>query len=551
MDVMDEKLDTWKVIAPVALVMLVIWVGGATLGESAWSFQYMAFSGFYCLAVAWSCLALYSFQVLRMELRKAEQSIANWTDGADRLTDLLDGRLVEVDERREALELSSVAYATDREVALKSVSPLSVTGARHLPTIFTGLGIVFTFFGLIQGLLGSEFAAISGGEASVDSIGLQNLLSGVGLAFRSSLVGVGGSIVCTIAFRLYDARLDKVANAVREAALRKDREEAPGEVLQQSYGKLDRLVELTSKQKAQIGKLGTDIKTAFENALADQLEEKVGSRLNALDDTLTSFAEAQAETQQQAMDEALETFREEFANNLGTQFEALEQTLDKHIEWQGRLQESLQRAVAQSEELIDRISEHEAKLSDITEKREELLSRQAEIEQQRITRFESTLTKLEETVSALETVDDELSSAHERWKGFLEQISEKTEDVGRAVDTMENVQSSLDESVSRTETVMAEAPDKLEESVDRMQHELEAGLRDTFEQFDEETARIADHLGGTHRRVESMLEEIDRVFGDIEQGLADQTETIRDVGERLQGIDARQLADEQSAPRAE
>jgi ABC-type transporter Mla subunit MlaD len=548
---MYEEFDTWKVIGLVGLVMFLILVGGATLGESAWSFQYAAFSLFYVLAVVWSCRALSAFQMLGIELRKAEQSMENWTDGADRLTDLLEGRLVEVDERRGELELSSVAYSIDREVALKSVSPLSVTGARHLPTIFTGLGIVFTFFGLIQGLLGSEFAAISGGEASVDSLGLQNLLSGVGLAFRSSLVGVGGSIVCTIAFRLYDARLDKAANAVREAALRKDREEAPGEVLQQSYGKLDRLVDITRKQKAQIGELGTDIKTAFENALADQLEEKVGSRLNALDDTLTSFAEAQAETQQQAMDEALETFREEFANNLGTQFEALEQTLDKHIEWQGRLQESLQRAVAQSEELIDRISEHEAKLSDITEKREELLVQRTELEQQREKRYQGALGRLEQTVSTLKTVDDELSNAQEEWKQFVEQISEKTEDIGRAIDTMQNVQSSLDESVSRTETVMEEAPDKLEESVDRMQHELEAGLRDTFEQFDEETARIADHLGGTHRRVESMLEEIDRVFGDIEQGLADQTETIRDVGERLQGIDGRQLADEQSAPRAE
>jgi ABC-type transporter Mla subunit MlaD len=425
----------------------------------------------------------------------------------------------------------------DKDDALKSASSLSVAGSRHLPSVFTGLGIVFTFFGLILGLLHSDLAAISGGDAAVKSVELKKLLNGVGLAFRSSLVGVGSSIVYTIVFRIYDALIEKEANAVREAALQKDRQGAPDEVLQKTYLKIERLVDLTRQETAKIGELGTDIKTAFENVLSAELEEKVGSRISALDDRLSSFTRQQAETQQELMDEALDTFQQEFARNLNKEFGQLESTLDKHIEQQARLQEHVENAVSEAESLARRFSTHEEKLNELLVRRKDMIDRREQLEQQREERLQTFLTDLDEAVSELCDIGDSFSEWHREWEAMLSSLDEGTNELEGAVSSLQDAQETFEHTASRTEKIMNEAPEQLEASVERMQHELEGGLQQTFERFDEETAAVVDHLGGTHRKIESMVEELGRLFEDLEQGISVQVALLREVDERLQSIE--------------
>ncbi|MFB6265334.1 MAG: hypothetical protein ABEL76_17170 [Bradymonadaceae bacterium] len=446
--------------------------------------------------------------------------------------------------------MTSVAYSFDREAALQNVSSWLVGGSRHLPAIFTGLGILFTFLGLIVALQQDGLAAAAQGEKSLQSLNLPQLLNGVALAFRSSLAGVGASIVCTAVFRLLDTSIEQSASALREAALAEDRREAPGEVLKSSHGRLERMVELTEGQKKQIGQLGSDIKTAFEQALSEQLETRVGQPLRDMDEKLEQFTEAQVETHQEAMGAALETFQDEFADNLGDQFERLEASLERNVEWQEQMQEKLDRALEESEELIERLDEHERQLADITSTREDLLVRRTELERAREERVEQSLDhlgdsvdRLEASVDALESAKGDLSELNEGWNRLMSLVNSGTDELASSVDSLETAGERLEEGVSRTEQVMGEAPDQLEQSVERMQRQLEAGLGETFERFDEETAQIADRLSGTHIRIENALEELDGLVGDLQKTLERQVESIQQL---VRLIHQREQLEEQS-----
>lgn len=546
-----SKIRKWLTYAMTAFALsafvLGLYAGIYTLlddgGTQSSQTPYLIFGGFLSLALLWSLYTLHELHELWSDLDNARAAIHDWrvNDQSEGLTELLSGRLIRQNGDGEQPELTDVAYSLDRDTILKQANALAVAGRGQLPSFFTGLGIIFTFLGLIIGLSEANLAAVSQGGEALESLNLQNLLNGVGLAFRSSFVGVGCSIVLSAVLRLYDAGLESAASSVQEAAVKKDWGDAPGQVLQSSDQKLEQvrdrageLVDITKAQKAAIGELGTDIKTAFEQALAEQLEAKVGAPLAAMDEKLGSFTEAQIETQQEAMNAALETFQEQFSDNLTKQFEQLEEALNKNIEWQRQTQQVLDNAISEAQSVLDRMEQHQQRLTELTNRRETLLERRQQTEEMHRSLVANWLEKLEEAVAALESSQEELNQHSAVLEPLISQTESATEHLRSGVKALESAEQNLESTTTRTAEILENAPEQLRKSVRTAHDELEAGLTETFEFFDEETAQVAKHLSGTHTNIESLLEELQEISSDLQKTLQSQVAVTQQLTSSLQ-----------------
>lgn len=111
-------------------------------------------------------------------LKKSERLAPAWRAFEKSLTRTNDG----VYSTTEAAEFFSVRTLTQG---------LNMTFWQNYGGIFTGLGILGTFFGLTVGLIGVD---ITSGDIDTLKGGIANLLSGVQTAFITSLAGIGVAI---------------------------------------------------------------------------------------------------------------------------------------------------------------------------------------------------------------------------------------------------------------------------------------------------------------------------------------------------------------------
>lgn len=547
-----RKAPKWPVVVTV-IVMALTYLGIGSVGQTSWygwiaSYApYSLFGVFMLLLIGWAAVTLFQIASMGDDAETAAVAIEKWEDEEtpETLRGLLDGRLLRSTVDGEETHLSQIAHSADRTSLLHSLGAWWSAGRRQLAATFTGLGIVFTFYGLIHGLEGSNLQAVAEGGSGLAALDLQGLLNNVGLAFRSSFVGVSCSILFAVVLRVFDSHLDRAASRLRDAAADRDWREAPGEMLKKSDEKLRfinqrarRLVDLSEDQNAKLGTLGSDIKSAFETVLSEQLEAHVGSQLSALDEKLGDFTEAQVDTQQEAMAAALESFQEQFSENLTDQFEELRATLQTTIEAQRKNQQLFERAVEKAEDAVSRLESHEANLASLTDRREEILESHTRMAAEREERMSDSIEQLENNEEALEAWSDQMSEQFSELKPLIDRTQTVSTNLEHGVELLEKVEQKIQESLERASATFERAPEKFEESVRVAHDELDAGLRETFEMFDDETAQIAKHLSGTHTETKSTLEELRDLTGDLTEALDRQSRTLQAVTQQLQQIAA-------------
>lgn len=98
-------------------------------------------------------------------------------------------------EQRKSGQLLSNIEDYINEDSLSAASWQSVTN--QVPSTLTGLGILGTFIGLIMGITGVSFSTV---DEALESVG--NLLSGIEVAFYTSIAGISLALVFNIADRL-------------------------------------------------------------------------------------------------------------------------------------------------------------------------------------------------------------------------------------------------------------------------------------------------------------------------------------------------------------
>ena len=220
----------------------------------------------------------------------------------------------------------------DSEHVLKDVKPFILEGDNLI-----GLGLIFTFLGLIAALLHAGLNLGAENSEGVQRV-IQDLLSTAGAKFFASLGGVFGALIQTVAKRRYS-------------------EKAENELFQ-FIAKLESLLPFASAEKiaaeqyahavrqtARLEEMGTEITLALgsriENALAgmpDMLQTAMTSAMTPTNEKLDRLANGISTTSTDAMSELVAQFTQQLTgagertmNQVVSQLDSLSTTLNQTV----------------------------------------------------------------------------------------------------------------------------------------------------------------------------------------------------------------------------
>lgn len=251
----------------------------------------------------------------------------------------------------------------------------SFVSSRSIPNLLTGIGILGTFIGLAAGV-GAAQSGLSSGTPDEITESLQQLLRGASLAFLTSIVGIGCSIVFTLGARRFSGSLtrgvDEWVKSLESCLERTTTEKIAGKQLGQ-----------LSEVAGGIKRFNTDLVFALETALGwesgaveqarirvsagerperlDALPKKIAEKLSpdlkSLTKRMDALREERATDAGQMITEALSRFTTAMQERTGSQFDEmagvvadLNRTLEKSAD---RMAES-QRDVREALDLVVR-----------------------------------------------------------------------------------------------------------------------------------------------------------------------------------------------------
>lgn len=224
---------------------------------------------------------------------------------------------------------------------------------RHLPGIFTGLGIIATFSGLIAGLQGFDVKAV---EPDALKASLGNLFGHVGSAFLLSAVAIGLAMVCTILEKfLYAANVHAVSSiaialdglfkaGVGEEYLSKlvrSSEDSAVQTRQLKESMVEELkillTNLTERQVEATRQLSTDIGTNLEASLQVPLQR--------IAETVQVASRDQSDSASRMIESLMGSFMTQMRQVMGTQMGELSGMMQQSAASIMRVEESLRRLV--------------------------------------------------------------------------------------------------------------------------------------------------------------------------------------------------------------
>lgn len=288
--------------------------------------------------------------------------------------------------------------------------------ASNTPAYLTSLGIFFTFAGIFIALLAFDVNNIN---ASIPP-----LLSGLQLAFLSSVVGIGGSV------------LFRIIRPIRQNAVQAD-EVSAGELLNE-------LVKLNE---------GTD---SVRDALVGEGDASLSTQIGKLRNDFRDFAEKVSEDGSKALIEALEEVMRDFNAKIneqfGDNFKQLNEAVSALLEWQKDHKEQVEvltNIFRETQKGIDTVKNSIELIEASTGKIPEQISK---VE----TAFDATDQRMQELHSGLGTLAEMRSKAEEALPHIETQLSRMTEGLETNINAqMDNVKK-IFESQAQQSNVMQE-----------------------------------------------------------------------------------------------
>jgi ABC-type transporter Mla subunit MlaD len=415
---------------------------------------------------------------------------------------------------------------------------------KHLPGLLTGLGIVGTFLGLIQGLLGFK--------PDVDSEalkhGLVELFSHVQSAFVFSAIAILSAMVVTFAEKWIYSSCSKWVGELTSAldnlfragvgeeylsGLLHASQENATQTRQLKESMVDDLkVLLTNLTERQIQAtqqlsvdLGKQIEGSFKQPLAHLVEtvrQASGQQSTATSNVLENLMSAFIAQMREAVGGqlgGLSSLMQQTATSIA-QVEAAMRSLLSDMQQTNA--ESTQSVSAAVRELLVSMSEQQRSLADSADQNSRTM----------LERVQATVAKIEEQQASLmqRTQSSVLavSGAMENRIAALSAANDKTHDaVGRAITSLQEISSEAITGMGRGAEAMNSAVGSLQSATERL-------------------ARITDQIGGLHTQIvrsSDQLTQASNILAGSSQSLATSSSTLGTVSTRFDTV-AQQIAAE-------
>jgi chromosome segregation ATPase len=188
-----------------------------------------------------------------------------------------------------------------------------------MPNILVGGGLLLTFFGLIMAL-DAAAASVGAADIATSRAGLHALLQAAGFKFRSSLAGLGFSIVYLI---LYKQRIHKLEKAIRsfcDALAERMPMVSPHFLAQESNKLLDQ--QLSAQQQ-----LVNDLVTGLGDRLDGSFNARLAEQMEPLRAAIDKMAASMSTMNQDALKDMIGSFGQVLRDTAGSQLSQLAGTL--------------------------------------------------------------------------------------------------------------------------------------------------------------------------------------------------------------------------------
>ena len=378
--------------------------------------------------------------------------------------------------------------------------------ADAIPGILVSLGFLGTLIGLSTGL--SNFNMDN--SASVQ-VSIETLIPSMRYAFMTSIFGVIGSVLFTMAVRMTSGFADHA------------------------------LTEFYSAMKGHAGVLSVDPMTQVaiyqqeQTALIQKLEKELTASIEAgvrpLHKSLNEFMNISTNEQMRFLNAVVERFVDQMDQTLRGQLRNFAVTLDETCRHHEEVQAHYKENLAQIERMARNVAQYEKMSEQMIEKMDGY-----------ITRIGASQAKMEEGYRRISESVDQMEGVAQKQNVYLQTVSSAQTEIGKAAagfqQSSERFMNLFNENFQKATQAMLKAASNMEDSSKNMEttHKTLAGqinrdLNDTMEIFDQNMRSVIKQLGNAVNDISASVENLPHAVGStsrvFEQQLGDMADTLR------------------------
>ena len=348
----------------------------------------------------------------------------------------------------------------------------------QLGGIMTGLGILFTFIGLVYGLRNFDASTVDVMQTST-----QALMAGIKIAFLTSIFGLIYSLLFGISYKkllkdsvdvLYDFQ-DAYTEYVRPT---------------NEHAAENAMIRLQTEQNAALQSFGTNIGDQVSEAIITLMQPVVQN----LYDTITRYVTVAIEDQRAGMDKVVRYFLDSMNSSLGNVFTQLRTRTEELSRWQKDMIDAITTMTANMAKTGKNLADAQALSVKITE----------------------TMAAYTESIETLTEKQRQVTENMERFIADQESIHRREEEYVSSVATAASaVAANTRDSLQVAESVASIAEEMRTANAESAERITEAGQQ--VAQAAESVRSMADSVTDDINAAASRLE---RAAGDIEGGLS-------------------------------
>jgi hypothetical protein len=360
--------------------------------------------------------------------------------------------------------------------------------AASVPGLLTAVGILGTFIGIVIGL--AQIGGQMGGESEQLRAAMGNLISSLGVSFRTSIWGLILSMVCTITNSFADSKLEAQRDRWLSWLEKTMRHARIHDLAVEQLNQAEEQTRLTEKLIDTTGNMGETVAGRIERAISG------GDGHGGLVGAVENMAKMLGENQQDGMKQLVESFMEKMNQQMGDDFSQLGDALREMVTANQDFQSSMR-------QLVDHLQNATSNQGEASSQMESAIANAA-----------SAIAEMQESFSSLGSVTSTIQEAAGSMQAMLSQQNNAS---GATQDTIQQLMAGLQSQSS--------------------------SWLDQQQSIGDATSDIRDQLQGMAEAVKGLVQWHDR----IKTGLGTQIELLMKATEAQKVVSEKMTAERKEA----
>ncbi|MDY0375320.1 MAG: MotA/TolQ/ExbB proton channel family protein [Desulfobacterium sp.] len=409
--------------------------------------------------------------------------------------------------------------------------------AEALPGIFVGLGIFGTFLGLVLGLEGLHFDELANLRE-----GIGQLISGLSLAFYTSLFGIFFSIIFSLLYRWLIRRLERAVDSLDNVLSGIFPYHPDEHFIRKNFQTQEDI-------KQCIQAMATDIATKFTDAIAPAIDDALTRNflpgMLDLQNEIKKSLEKSGEQQELLLKKIGSVIVNHFENSQKKQSDAMEGVLGAYVK---KMNETFQTQFQDMGRIIEETTRVQMEIRDQMVQFADRLQKQFSVQNELIDKTGDAARILNDSLQSLEAIARELKSSAGNITNaatLLEASAKKAmegqdvlrETMDRQVVAMTQTRTDLE----ATWVAITGHANGLMEMMGELIRELAEGVGDQLTKaltvFDSKVAEVVERFSGTLFEANESIEELPELLSKLGQSIDRINENVSSQKTILLGLE--------------